>query len=149
MKKPTVPVRSQMLAKFDVFAGAFAHCVHTLQPFGVAVSELQNWVYKVRFGLETAPFLGLVVKSPPPPHLDFSLYVDVRNPGAPKRNLRRQNPAFVKWFQNLPKLEVRSRPRHGAVAYRMIQITPQCETERVKFHSTLGWLSARTWNRHL
>lgn len=63
MKKPTVPVRSQMLAKFDVFAGAFAHCVHTLQPFGVAVSELQNWVYKVRFGLETAPFLGLVVKS--------------------------------------------------------------------------------------
>ncbi|PIQ68127.1 MAG: hypothetical protein COV91_05840 [Candidatus Taylorbacteria bacterium CG11_big_fil_rev_8_21_14_0_20_46_11] len=130
-----------MLANFDLFARALLQYLNTIEAFGITDGELKSWVAKIRFGLIAAPFVGMVVRKPPPSHLAFDLVVDVRKPNAPKRKDRRQNPAFVRWWSNLSNLEVKQRPRHGAGAYRITHITPRCVTEQVKFHRIFGWIS--------
>ena len=140
-------VRSLVLARYDLFAKAFTDYLFSLSTYGINDSELDNWVQKIRFELETAVFVGLVVKTPPPRHLEFNLVLDVRSPNAIKKSERRQNPRFCRWFRNLHRTEFKKTPKHGTFGYRIIHITPHTETERVRFHRRFGWIPAAEWKR--
>jgi len=100
-------------------------CFIEASPWCVNASELLNWLDKVRRELEDAPFIGMIVKEPPPPHVAFDLYVDVQKEYQPK-----QNPEFCAWFRSLPDNEV-TEAAEGDTAYRIVRITPLCTVEKV------------------
>lgn len=129
--KITHTARSGMLKQYDHLTKSLHDYLILLKPWGINVGELTAWMDKIHFGLLSAPFVGMIVKSPPPRHLEFDLVADVHNQNASKRADRRQSRAFCKWFTNLSRSELEKKPTHGCRAYRLIQITPTCVVEGV------------------
>ncbi len=122
--------RQKMLEKYRALAEPLLQYVEKLKPWGVNRSELRNWIDKINLELESAPFIGLVVKTPPRNQKPFNeQFITVRD----------QNKQFQRWFARLNDMEVKNKT--GAVGYRIKTITPVCKTEKVTFYNGLGWLS--------
>ncbi|MBI1975375.1 MAG: hypothetical protein HYS57_03380 [Parcubacteria group bacterium] len=107
---------------------------------------MSPWFSKVRFGLSTAPFIGMIVRTPSPmPHLPFEGSVYVEKDGI------KQDRDFCWWFENLSFWEVTDSEKvvEGAAAYRLTQITPTCEAAPVQFRGVFGWLTDKEWKSQL
>ena len=133
MKIP--PERKAMLATYRRLAGSLIRYLNNVKPWNVNTQEVEAWINKIGFELEAAPYAGLVVRTPPPPHIPFNLYIDIEL----EEEVRPQSRAFCDWFSTMREIEVQN-PAEGEVGYRITEIRSTCKAERVTFLGGV-WLS--------